>query len=573
MDGMGGQEPAGQEALSGGQVLLTFVGRQPRAATYTLHGQQVCEDHAGLALLQLLKLLGQQAPKTARVLATPETMPIGEKVTQRFRSKGCEAQCVGLPPAENLGDFLRVLANTVPRERAQLVLDLTHGFRHLPMLTYAGLLYLSAIRPDAEVSGCWYGLLEDNQARFLDLLPLVQLPEWLWALRLFWERNDATRFARLLRNELGSRAQPDDDLRTLAGEFGKFAHALAWHCPLDVAHAAGRLSQDPRRMKRALREAGLLAADELADRFTEILKQYQPACQVRKDQKLGVDKATLAIHTLLVDQAFERMDLPAAAGLLREWLVSWAWLMAGREGREGREGLDRAEREPAGRLLGALGAIKSDPDLPDPPPDKDRQDAVDLWQRCGEIRNALAHNGMRRQFVHELDAQKLKEKWQEFATSAKDRDQVDLRPGRQGTVLVSPLGKSPGVLAGALDCCDPSADRLLVVTSQELVDQGQVSQALGGRLTADRLTVLALQDARGGVAELQNLVKQSKAVVAGAERVRVNLTGGTTLIGLAVEQVALAAQRLEIPVRRFVLIEPEHPGERSRHAWVDPEEA
>jgi len=139
-----------------------------------------------------------------------------------------------------------------------------------------------------------------------------------------------------------------------------------------------------------------------------------------------------------------------------------------------------------------------------------------------------------------------------------------LRPqGRQGVLLVSPLGRTPGVVQAALAYCDPRPQRLLVVTSAEQQEQAT-------SLAATQLVqVITLDDPYRGVSELNDVVEKATKAVALAEQVRVNLTGGTTLLGLAAERIAQAAERLEVEVRRFVLVESAAPSDESSLVWVD----
>jgi len=134
-------------------------------------------------------------------------------------------------------------------------------------------------------------------------------------------------------------------------------------------------------------------------------------------------------------------------------------------------------------------------------------------------------------------------------------------------LLVSPLGRTPGVLQAALACCDPSPQRLLVVTSAEQREQARSLTAT--QLEAAAVQVITLDDPYGGVSELDGVVEQARKAVALAEQVRVNLTGGTTLLGLAAERVAQAAERLDAEVRRFVLVESAAPSDESSFVWVD----
>jgi CRISPR-associated DxTHG motif protein len=556
---------------SGKRWLVTFLGLEPRPIRYELDGHTAQAPHATLALL---KLLGDEAPSTVRVLATRESVErTWPDLAAAFAEAASDVACRELAAVDDLDGFLSALVSLVS-ERAQdapleLVLDLTHGFRHLPMLAYAGALYLAALRPEVRVVGCWYGMLQGERGRFLDLLPLLELPEWLHALRLLEERSDGTRLAALLERALDNEGDADHDVRKCAEDVQKFALTLAWRCPLDVAAAAQVFAGSQKPLRRALRRARIAGADQVAGRLFDLVGRYAVSAASSKKGKPSVNKETLRLHAAMIDAAFGRDDLPGAVGLLREWLVSWVWWVEHAEYRLGPDGLDREERQKASDLLGALATLEGDPSLSGLLDSSQRQIGA-FWRRLSEVRNALAHSGMRRQPVLNLRdrADELRREWGTWVKALLDGRGVVLQPtGREGVLLVSPLGNRPAVLAAALDCCEPQPDRLLVVTSADGRDKWP--DVANGRLPAESVRLVVFEDPHRGVDELDAVVEQGRAEVARAKQVRVNLTGGTTLLGLAAERIAREAERLEAPVRRFVLVEPAEHSELSSLVWVD----
>jgi len=571
-------------STSGGSIstdrwLITFLGLEPRSICYKLGDKTTTANHAALALL---RLLGDRAPKTVKVFATKESLEQSwPDLEGQFAEAACEVQCRELADVDDPDRFLASLMELVAdRSRdasLELMLDLTHGFRHLPMLAYAGALYVAALRPEVRVVGCWYGMRDGDgkQGRFVDLLPLLKLPEWLYALRLLDERGDGTKLAALLQDSLVDGPKGGDDTRRCAEQVKELAAALAWRCPLDAAYAARAFGAAKKRLNRVLGSVRVAGADEIEQRLVELVSLYAP--QETDDgskkpdgvKKPPVNRETLRLHALMIDKAFDRDDLPGAVGLLREWLVSWVWLVALKSEKPDSDGLDHGQRELASNLLGALGALGADPSLSCLLDETQRQIGA-FWWELSEVRNAFAHHGMRREriFAKTDQGEKIRKDWCGKVKGLLERQDVVLRPaGRKGVLLVSPLGKTPGVLQSALDCCDPKPQRLLVVTSREHREQAE--NLAREKLPSDDVEVITVQDPFRGVNELNALVQQAKKEVAKAEQVRVNLTGGTTLLGLAVERIARQAERLSVPVRRFVLVEPTALSEQSRLEWVD----
>lgn len=67
--------------------------------------------------------------------------------------------------------------------------DVTHGFRHLPLLVFAAGSYLRTARPELVIGGVWYAMQTTDRTRadVIDLSGLLQIAEWTEALqRLDW---------------------------------------------------------------------------------------------------------------------------------------------------------------------------------------------------------------------------------------------------------------------------------------------------------------------------------------------------------------------------------------------------
>ncbi len=97
--------------------------------------------------------------------------------------------------------LLRILAAAVKR-RDTVHLDVTHGFRHLPMLALLAALYLRQVK-DTDIAGIWYGPYDPDteQAPVLELSGLLRLADWLQAMAVYDHDGDYGVFAPLLGEE------------------------------------------------------------------------------------------------------------------------------------------------------------------------------------------------------------------------------------------------------------------------------------------------------------------------------------------------------------------------------------
>lgn len=116
---------------------------------------------------------------------------------------GMPVQCVLIPYARDTGEQIEVLTLLAARVREgeNLCLDVTHGFRHLPMLALVAARYLSHVSK-VTVSELYYGALEmaepGGETPVLRLSGLLRMLDWVEALATYDKDGDYGVFASLL---------------------------------------------------------------------------------------------------------------------------------------------------------------------------------------------------------------------------------------------------------------------------------------------------------------------------------------------------------------------------------------
>lgn len=117
------------------------------------------------------------------------------------RRLGCDVRLALIPYARDSAeqvDLLRIMAGHVDAgDRVDL--DVTHGFRHLPMLAILAALHLRSVRR-ARIGGIWYGAYDPDSgaAPVHDLAGLLHIADWLQALHTYDKDGDYGAFAPLL---------------------------------------------------------------------------------------------------------------------------------------------------------------------------------------------------------------------------------------------------------------------------------------------------------------------------------------------------------------------------------------
>jgi len=124
--------------------------------------------------------------------------PLAPLLSERL---GCEVILDLIPYCRDATEqvhLLEIMATHVG-EGDRVNLDVTHGFRHLPMVALLSALQLQTMRR-AEVDRIWYGSFdpETQKAPVYNLSGLLQIAEWLQALHTYDKDGDYSVFSRLI---------------------------------------------------------------------------------------------------------------------------------------------------------------------------------------------------------------------------------------------------------------------------------------------------------------------------------------------------------------------------------------
>lgn len=571
-------------------LLLTVLGTAPKPACYVLGDGR---SEARLAPVALMELLSpDDRPDCVLALCTAQAMHDSWPLLEQALGAGCSTAAVEVPAGDTQADVDSYLSKvtTAIAGNVDLTVDVTHGYRHFSFLTYVAVLYLAALRR-VSVRGAYYGLLRPgpdpsgvNQARpeasssssegaarnvteaaFLDLRPLLALPRWLHALQVLDDTGSTTPMAEVLCD--GSRNQ---SAGRIARELSRISEGYLSGLPVELGRETHLFRQRSLRdLKKLLRrEHHLPLAGELADRLGELLEPFAlpqvPGGDGWKRQVV-LSKDELKRQARVIDDLWRRDTVGTALGLMNEWTTSWAVWRIG----DGDGWIERQARRKASHRLHAIAAVGRDFGIAGVLTSEQRA-LGSFWEELCELRNAYHHHGMRPGVVvseggkvrKQLD--KIRGFWERTLRSCPDMS-LSLGESHGGPVLVSPIGMRPGVLFSALHACRAAGDGAdpavcLVVCSSET--EGLIAEAVSHAEYAGPVEPLRLEDPYGGRPEIDRMVKAARARFVGAGEVFVNVTGGTTLMGLVAEAFAVAARRLACPVRRFGLIDRRPPAQQ-----------
>lgn len=554
-------------------ILLTALGTRPQAARYRLNGRV---ESARLFPLALLKLLPEeQRPRQIIALCTEDACRTAWPELEC--SVGVEAWRIPIPSGggeKDLWEILRIILQHIPSE-CKLILDITHGFRSLPFLFFTAALFLKALRR-VEIEGVYYGMLEakdeEGIAPVVDVYPVLEMIEWFYATRMFRETGQAHLLSSCLaplstppKGLEGADYKPYGAVKNLRRKITIVANLFAQALPIELGIAASKLA----RVLEAPVPEHLQNRMPVPEEVFQVIKDFIAPMAVngdllreKKDHRLTQQE--LKRQANVIDTYLERGYVSFAVGLIREWIVSTVICHQG-----GKGWLRHEERLKVERRLGALLALQKlrhKRGLPGLLTAEQRW-LLGHWRYLGDCRNKLMHYGMNEDdsSVTDTTLATIRRHWAQLKEKLEEplRWCVDL-PASGGLLLVSPLGLSRGTLYSALKHIQP--DRLLLIASAGAEDRyAEIADAVEWQ---GEVLFQKMSNPYTGFDEIQVLVENVVPQLLKAEKIVVNMTGGTTAMQFAVQQIYDRAKELDREVSRVALVDRRSPEEQQANPYL-----
>lgn len=560
-------------------------------------------DLAPLALMELFDNLNLPIPNRFIAVVTEgakdTTWPVFRD--RVLNNHGIEPLPIPIDDGRNSDEIHKILQSVAdPQyilEGAELTLDVTQGFRHFPFIFYALVIYLKSLR-GVNIRGVYYGMAEgipqDDPKPIIDLQPLLELPEWFYAVRMFRDQGTTMPMAQLLqpladtlKAETGqlfksSDREAGEKLSTRTGQIKKsvkwlenYAFAYESALPLELGKASKELGKASKELIDSIHKSTAIDSVGLPPLFAELNGAIVTAAEKsafgkrpsRRNWKPNVvlDADELERQARMIDIYLDRDQLSLGVGLMREWVVSWAIWKSG-DNTDIQKWLNLEVRERYTRRIGAIGSFARTPAFKDTITPEQKEFGT-FWNNLGHgLRNALLHHAMRVDVFERTPKYREIESVRNFWNDLRNgRTELPPLGGSRGKLLISPQGTRPGVLFSALKVTHP-ADTIVICSSASI---SSIADAISHAAFAGKTESIKLDDPHGGFDEIAKAVDQVRHHLLEADEVVANMTGGTTLMGIIVQQLVEEAQKLDRPVRRFVLIDRRPPEQQDQDPFVE----
>ena len=361
--------------------LITFLGiTDYEEVEYRWHDLSKPTKFVQEALVRWLQ------PETTCVLLTKEARKKhwGD-LCQRLQRHTQTVEGINIPDGkseEELWEIFAAISKAV-QEGDEIVFDITHGFRSLPMIALLTIAYLKQVK-GVKVQHVVYGVYErDNpMAPILDLTLFADLLDWLAAAKMFITTGDSSELGQLIQ-EIQNDAYRNREAygENLPRALKNFGAALA-----EVSHdlLLTRVPNLPKSVSNLI-EKQKRASAEVSDwtpPLTLLLDKIADAYEPFQDDSLPT-------QATLIRWYLDHNHIVQAMTLAREWVVSYHLH------KEGKDWRDPHEREWMEQLLGEF--LKLSP----------------LWSKITGTRNDLAHCGFGRAEGQVLSAASIRQNAEE----------------------------------------------------------------------------------------------------------------------------------------------------------------
>ena len=294
---------------------------------------------------------------------------------------------IDIPDGKSEAELWQIFAaiSDAVQDGEEIVFDITHGFRSLPMIAMLTIAYLKQVK-GVIVQYVLYGAYEardDQGAPVFDLTPFADLLDWLVAAKMFTATGNSSELGHLIRevqnNAYRNRGAYGENLPRALKNFGMALEEVSDDLLL------ARVPNLPDSIRKL--------AQRQSEADTEV-SQWTPPLTLLLD-KIAATYApfqddSLPTQAALIRWYLDHNHIMQAVTLAREWVVS-----------------DYARQK-------SLSRGDAEAELNQRANNQENDELVQLWSSIRNIRNDLAHCGFGRAEGQVLPAASIRQNAEEF---------------------------------------------------------------------------------------------------------------------------------------------------------------
>ena len=341
-----------------------------------------------------------------------------------------------------------------------IYLDITNGFRHLPLVLYNSLFYLESLGK-INLCGIYYGALEavsrGETVPVFDLTHLAKIMRGSFAVRQFEETGNILGLKDFANDAItiNSSENPDCPARNKVNlDFEELQELISAGLPIEAGINAKKFC-DYKYV-----DSGINTINKLIERIVDKVSKIAASKSGREKKKIELNEKELDRTLDFIKGQIEARNISNALVVLREWVISRILFTKGLKD----NWLEHKTRDNIEKQLGYWNANREKL--------KNTQyfELLSEFNTLGDRRNEYAHAGYREKKVDLKTGRDSAQKFLELCIAQKSNDEFWKLPEKlpgNGSVLVTPMGASSGLLYSAVSLVN--VDKIIVLTSEKFI--------------------------------------------------------------------------------------------------------
>ncbi|WP_240912570.1 TIGR02221 family CRISPR-associated protein [Thermococcus sp. LS2] len=390
--------------------LLSFIGFGDYKETTYLYGDKaVRTEYIQEALTKIFH------PSEVIIFATKEAyQKHGENLKKRL--KNVHFVHIETPKTQDdIWDLFERIVDSVDYGD-EIILDITHAFRHIPFMSFLVMLYLQEVK-NVKIRGIYYGAFEaktEKGAPIFDLSGLLDLADWLYGVRDLRKYGRGEGIYTSIRNmnarfyKTNTQKKP----KTLSG-YANLILLLLKNLQLNQIPTFMKLSAEAKNGYEEFKAEAIEFLPPIRYTLNEIKRLTEFGCN-----EFG--KECLEKQLKIIEYLLEKGMTANALELMREWIVNTVIFLAGEKDWLRREVRIKAERTIgwfSADIIGKSEGFEKTEWAEKLERDEKMTKLAKVWLKVQEIRNTIAHAGMKKE---NPDPNKIERKAREFLEMLKE---------------------------------------------------------------------------------------------------------------------------------------------------------
>jgi len=311
-------------------ILLTFLGAGRYEPCHYELGEVIDENQETYFSVSLARVLKPDQVFSLQTDSASEKH--GESLDFDLKNLGCSHTKIPIPNGKSEGELWKIfsiLTEHIP-QNCTLHLDITHGFRSLPLIGFLALSYLRVTR-NITIGGIHYGAWEARKivdgkeaAPVFDLTPFLSLQDWTSAVEQFQSTGSADQLAEQLKKTQSSLQKAYWQKKKTDGEIEPLSE------PPKILSSLGSALTDSSNGLLLLRvkdlEQSAKKVNDWSDQAQQEVESYAaPFLEVLKpvrEELTHFNNTDLKTLRELVEWLVGKGQVAASLTLANEWIVS-----------------------------------------------------------------------------------------------------------------------------------------------------------------------------------------------------------------------------------------------------------